>query len=225
MKKPTILLIGLFCLFNSSAIAQESTSTKTFNIYYNFYESSLFHDLESMYRIGDISLALEITSDKKLSHEFEWMPFHLSKSKYTEMRTVNEQEEIIAGNNQTIYNTRAAYHLNYSVVDLSAFEFVVGFSTQLFFERQDVNPPSSLFFPKTYTKAGAIFGFTPGINIPLSEKFDFSFDVPVGLFGLTYNRSKMDDPALPQDQRTQTDTSAELAYQGFQAKIGIGYKF
>jgi hypothetical protein len=90
----------LLVLIAASASTQEKSNEVNFKIYYNFnssifnhtypysdYEySKLFPNIKN-YKIGDLSLALQLKSPKKFFSEFELMPVSFQKTKFTETAT------------------------------------------------------------------------------------------------------------------------------------------
>jgi hypothetical protein len=230
----------LLVLIVISAKTQEKSNEVNFKIYYNFnssifnhtysysdYEySKLFPNIKN-YKIGDLSLALQLKSPKKFFSEFELMPVSFQKTKFTETATPSGPGygPMIEGNGLVRFNSYFRYQLNYTIVDKKHFDFYCGLSTLIFTDVTKFEYYTSTNFPKKFTEIGGIFGITPGFEIPLTHMLKFSLDVPIGILGLRNGRYKIDDPTVNEIERNQNDFVVELGNQGFQIRAGLGIVF
>lgn len=240
MKINVSLTLAILCCVVINSQAQEKESKKVeLRVYYNYEQSNYketfdyvaydylnIHPEITNYSLGDISIGLILNRNEKTSHEFEIMPFSFNKNKLIETYTESEEDSWAFGSRGSkVIKSRLRYQYNYTFFDKSKIDFYLGFSSMLSYFYQDFNAYNSLSFPKSYSQIGLILGLTPGFKIPLAEKLNFTFDVPIGILGLNYRRMKNEWAELPLNQQTQSTISGEVWNQGFQVRAGLGFTF
>lgn len=229
--------LSFILLFLTSFVnAQENT---TFKIYYNF-DKTVFNtmfDMENQnyaafeydlnaFSLGELSLAVNIRNSARWAQEFEIMPlsFHKTDFQYTQITRTFEINET-KSENFSMWKSRLRYQLNYYLVSGNKIDFYFGLSSSLNYQLFAKNPRDSRSFKNSLTKAGIVIGITPGIEIPVSEKLNFTVDGTYGILGLNLKRQNAQNPSLSMEDRKQNKFSMELGKQGYQVRIGLGYKF
>jgi hypothetical protein len=234
----TASLSFIFLFIIGIASAQEPSNT-TFKIYYNFNKTvfNTTFDLENdnyaafkydlnAFSLGDLSLAVNIRNNDRWAQEIEFMPlsFHKTDFKYSQITRTFQAIEI-KSENFSMWKSRLRYRLNYYLVSGNKVDFYFGLSSALNYQLFAKNPSNSYDFKNRLTKAGLVIGITPGVEFPVSEKFNFTIDGTYGILGFNLKRQNAQNPTLSMEDRKQTNFSVELWEQGYQVRFGLGYKF
>lgn len=232
----TLLIAILSCIIFSSQ-AQEKESNVELKFYYNFSRSLFdhkfpFHSDDFQYirpevsnnNLGEFSLGIIFNKNFPFSHELEIMPLSLNKSTLFEDNiAVDMHDWEFKKDGNFALNSRLRYQINYNFQEKTKFDFYIGFSSMLSYYHQKYGGYNSFDFQKKYNQVGIILGLTPGFKVPISDKLNFSFDVPVGIIGLNYRRLNYENPTIPHNEKIQNAFSGELWYQGFQVRAGLGF--
>jgi len=154
------------------------------------------------------------------------MPASFHKTKQIkENGTENEVPAVISGKEIATFNSRLRYQMIYKIIDKEKLNLNFGVFSQLFLHHDDFNSYVSTGFGESFTSYGINLGFTPGVEIPVSNRIDLSFDFPIAFFNISNGRYKTENPAIPLENRKQNELNSEFGYQGFQARVGLGFKF
>ena len=227
----------ILLLLTSFVNAQESATT--FKVYYNFSKTvfNTSYDLESnnysaieydlnTFSLGELSLAVNIRNNARWAQEIEFMPlsFHKTDFQQTQIeRSIASAE--LRSETFNVWKSRMRYQLNYYLVSGNKIDYYLGLSSALNYQLFAKNPRNSYEFRNRLTKAGLIIGITPGIEFPISEKLNITVDGTYGILGLTINRQNTENPSLSMADRKQNNVNIDFGRQGFQARVGVGYKF
>lgn len=238
MKQNLFLLFIPICIFYNRTFAQEVNSSKyEFKVYYNAYVNTYRQSLENFDKnyseittdinssnAGDFSFALIVKPKNSFFHEFELMPASFHKTKLIK-ESVNNNTARFVGKSISTFNSHARYQLFYGLIQKERFNLNLGLFSQAFVHYDDFTSYVSTEFPESFTSYGMILGFTPGIVIPFSKTLDLSIDFPVGIYGISNNRYKTENPVIPLENRIQKKLKSEFGNHGFQARVGLGIKF
>ncbi len=238
MKKAAALSFILLISMNLLN-AQETLPNTTFKIYYNFSKTvfNTMFDMENQnyaafeydlnaFSLGELSLAVNIRNNARWAQEFEIMPlsFHKTDFQHTQITRTFEINET-KSETFSMWKSRLSYQLNYYLVSGNKIDLYLGLSSALNYQLFAKNPKNSYEFKNRLTQAGLVIGITPGIEFPISEKINFTVDGTYGILGLNMKRQNTQNPSLIMADRKQNNFSAELGKQGYQVRIGFGYKF
>ncbi len=238
IKKYTLLFI--FLIIYCSNISASSDSTKkvrNFKIYVN----SKYYEPEDIYtqngytyttdgydfKFGNISLALETKKRKKISHEFELMPFSFEVN---QTKTTITKEEIgyndLTGGSTTIsYEASLRYQFNYYILhnNDSKLRPYIGFSTRFYYSSILNKPLTSSAFRSRTTFFYLPVELLPSLDIRLSEKMYFNINIPIELNRFKIGYEKIDDPQLPEKLRSTTTPRGVLLPKIFHLRFGLCY--
>ncbi len=235
MKKFILLILTTLMLqFHSNA--QNEKQKTQLKFYYNFNRINFYETFDfiendyiwispevTTHSAGELSIALLLNSKSSITHELELMPFALSNTGLVKTFAYpDDYEWNIVQKESTSWNTRFRYQLNYPVITKEKFRSYLGLFSMVNYFQSNFKAYTTSDFPERYSKAGIVFGLTPGMEFTLSEKLNLSIDVPVGVYGLNLNSMKYELPSLPASERNQSKLSSELWHQGFQVRIGFG---
>jgi len=228
----------ILLLLTNFVSAQESSNT-TFKIYYNFSKTvfnttfglenqnyaAFEYDLNA-FSLGELSLAVTTRNNERWGQEFELMPLSFQKTDFQKTQIVRSIASAeLSSESFNVWKSRLRYQINYYVVSGNKIDFYLGLSSALNYQLFAKNPRNSFEFKNKLTKAGIAVGITPGIEFPVTEKLNITVDGTYGILGLNLKRQNTENPSLSMADRKQNNFSIDFGRQGYQARVGAGYKF
>lgn len=174
--------------------------------------------------VGEFSLGVIFNNNTPVSLEFEIMPFSMHNSAFYEDIGGNDTHIwLYTKVKQTAMNSRLRYQMNYVFEQTKKIVFYIGLSSMLSYYYQKDAAYTTNGYTKKYNQIGMILGLTPGFKVPISEKLNFTFDIPVGILGLNYKHMNNPSLVINESEQQQGIFTADLWYQGFQVRAGIGF--
>jgi hypothetical protein len=237
--KRIIALSFLLLILTNFLSAQEKSSNTVFKVYYNFSKSvfKTTFDLENQnysaveynlnaFSLGELSFAVNIRNNPSWAQEFELMPLSFQKTDFQQTQIVRSSANAeLNSETFSMWKSRLRYQLNYYLVNDSKVDIYLGLSSFLNYQLFVKKPRNSFEFNNRLTKAGIIVGISPGIEFPVSEKLNFTVDGTYGLLELHLKRHNTGNPTFIMNDRIKNNLSAEFGRQGYQVRVGLGYKF
>lgn len=221
-----ILLVGLHSMTDAQDI--DASQKRIFKLYLNgsYYNRTEHADLkneEMQFQLNGLSIALEIKRNKFISHEFEILPIFI---KVTDSKTYlfNEDlETLTAGSKNTNLGSAFRHQMNHSFLTNKKIDPYIGLSSQLFMDFNKSIPATSNVFERSELDIGVIFSVVPGININLNKRLAVNLNVPMGLWEIKYNKTNLENPAIPPNEQTNSKLVTEFIPKQLRFRLGISY--
>lgn len=83
-------------------------------------------------------------------------------------------------------------------------------------------PKSSLGIPLTYHQIGFDLRIIPATTLQLTSRLQLQLAFPVGLLANRWNFSKLENPILPEGERSQNSYESEFGFNDVQIRVGLG---
>ncbi len=100
----------------------------------------------------------------------------------------------------------------------------LGFSATPFFTWSKRIPSTSNEFMTSTTSVGLYLSVIPGIEYRLGEKWFIDFDVPLAVVTSRYTLFTVDNPVIPQHERTQGTIGFYNGPVGVAIRLGVGFR-
>ncbi|MBN8682446.1 MAG: hypothetical protein J0L99_07330 [Chitinophagales bacterium] len=88
----------------------------------------------------------------------------------------------------------------------------------------DMKSQDPAFFSEERRYYDIQFGLTPRFSLPLGKRFDLNVSMPVQLFQMRFDYSKIDNPALTPAQQENTTFDFGALYPLAQFRVGLGWQ-
>ena len=239
-----IIKIGIFagCLFflGQTTFAQDKIANEL-KIYTNYgwnsneqrvgFDSTLNSPIiqkNNAFDLGYVSPAIAFSTKRGNFHELELSRLQINQSDgITEIDYGGEYPQIIAGEKVTNIFIALRYEYNLFFIKKDAakkWHPSVGFAARPFYSRYTFNPKLSTVFSSKESNTGVLFSIVPRIAYNLSERWYLDLNVPINAGVLKIRNRRVDDPAIPQNQRSITTIDAEVFPSEYLVRFGVGLR-
>jgi len=237
MKNILLLVLILVSLISFSQNETENlTKTRLLKIYVNFnsYETetidhySTYSTIEegNFITYGKISFALETIKKKKISHEFELMPFFISMNKSLETRYYYGSGNSISSGGEKVICLEAygRYRINYCFSNYNkGFRPFIGLSTGLFYNQTFFRPQIATTFPSGITCFTVPVEVVSGFDVKLHDRLRLAFDIPINLNNIVFEYEYNDNPTYPEKLRSSKVLYGVFLPKAYNIKLGLCY--
>ena len=241
LKSASLVISGLiFSNFYSTTFAQE-TNQNQLKLYSNFGWSSETRTVgfdtttntpivttSKSNDLGYFTPAFAFATAKGNYHEIEFSKLQINKtSEVTLIDPNNQFPTVIEGERKT--NFLIAFRYEYNLVLFKQKEGKkitpsLGFAARPFYSNSSFQPVLANQFSSGETAAGILLSIVPRLNYNIGEKWFLDLDIPLNLAQLSIKNSRLDNPALPVNQRSVTTLDANLFPSQYLIRFGLGLK-
>lgn len=175
---------------------------------------------------GNLSFAVEWNTGSKFFQEIDWQPLQINSIDDNTVIFLNNSDYMITDSEKhTETKTAFRYQLSYGFFKERKWSPYLGISSQLSYFRENSKPKTSLSFPMKSTNYNLYFTLVPGIKYSISDRFFADINVPIGILNHEIIRNHYDNPSIPSDQRSFSNSRTTFLPKKDQLRIGIGYLF
>ena len=222
----------IFLLFSLNVAGQEYfifVNHNTILEQYNFEirEDQTSQGLEGntiksyMFQKGIFSINYSRINNKILT-EYTLMPFHI---KYDEYLIENKENNIYYGYTTSYIRSNFTYKISYTFRDLTRkFRPYLGVGVGLFYENQRYYPKRMSHFPRKINKFSFSGIFNVGFNYQITERLFFNLQIPINLIEYYFIFDEIENPIIPQNERTKKDEGFIFMPEKYLFKLGIGFR-
>ena len=241
LKSASLVISGLFLSnFYSNTFAQES-KTNQLKLYSNFgwssetrtvgFDTTTNAPIVTTTKSNDLGYftpAFAFATAKGNYHEIEFSKLQINKTSQTTVIDPNNQfPQVIDGEHKT--NFLIAFRYEYNLVlfkqkEAKKFTTSIGFATRPFYSNSSFRPVLSNQFASGETAAGMLLSIVPRINYNFGEKWFLDLDVPFNIAQLSIKNNRLNNPALPVNQRSVITVYGELFPSQYLIRFGLGLK-
>ena len=241
MPTPMFLRSGLLLVLLAiitSLTAQETTATRTLNIYTGF---SLGEEiLSTSYDVGTgerttqaertfaadgFSLGLTLPAKGRTFHQFDVAQLIFNRRRTETFQVLNDPN-VIEGLAERL-RTDHRIHLRYSrnaalrAADEKV-QIYLGIGSLVYFEAARFRPSIPTAFPEYRRDLGLRAQLIPRIRFPLNERMFVESFLPISVAQLELDRVRIENPLLPVEQQIEQSFLFDFFPPAFEFRVGIG---
>ncbi len=231
------LVFALALLITMQAVqAQEDKKVLSFKVYLNgsyqelsnreYYSLSDYQPYNytgSKYNFGGLSLALEIASDKFVSHEFELNPFNYSRND-NKLTYKNEYEGIRTGDISTTISSAFRYQVSHYFMSDRMINPYLALSGMIYYEYWT----SEQYLSTSYNQYAHHLQFNlsliPGVKVNVTDRFALVLDIPFQLYRIDHYSIDNGNPTLPLDIRVISNSGELFLPAEYCLRLGASFK-
>jgi hypothetical protein len=188
--------------------------------------SSSSESLSNKTNFTRASIALQITSKNKLTHEIEFMNPELSKSTDNPLFPFNYKLNITQLAYNSITTVSARYTVSKTVYSLNRLNFDLGIGINPYYVLQESISKIPTRYNSYLKYYGASFNVVPEVKFKLMLNLYLDLSVPFKIYDLNSEIFHVSNPSIPIDQQTISEkTSNSFFDKVYTIRIGILYAF
>lgn len=227
----------IICSFAFSVQAQQSEHKRIFSIYNHSIEQDF--DYSYMDRLGiihtyqkedfdhfNIGLGYRIIKNANRFQEFSLVQLNYSKG--DDLYLLDDPDSNIfepsAGNFSREVNLRLRWEYGLNVPLNNNDKIIPGISVGIdpFWNYYRNVPKTSAGFPVTFHQFGWDLRLLPTTAFQISSRMQIHLSIPIGVVHNRWNRTKVENPILSEDQRNQASFDSDFGVVDWQLRVGVG---
>lgn len=175
-------------------------------------------------KFNRLSLALDIETKNKFTHEIELLIPELSKSTYSIQFPMNYEFRKDYGSTGKVSSYALRYELIISLSDKSKrFTFNPGVGINSYYVYIEFMPDVANAFNRSNKLYGFVFNITPRISYKLTNRFKIDVNVPLKVYDLREDAERIDNPAIPVRQQANSKTHSIFFENAYTIRLGLLY--
>jgi hypothetical protein len=175
---------------------------------------------------GRVSLALNIETAKRVSHEIELLIPEVSKPLDKVQFPMNYEFGKNANFDGNVSSYSVRYELSKAFTDEDQrFTFLPGAGINPYFVNIEYEPNVETSFYHSTTLYGFALNMTPRVKYDVSQRFSIDLNIPLKVYDLRAEHSMVKNPAIPIRQQTNNSESHIFFESAYTVRFGLMYTF
>jgi len=173
--------------------------------------------------LGIFSIAMELNSTERSSHQFEIMPFRFHRQDVNETITEGDNIQIVGEGLTTTFQSVLWYQYIYYFRPDKIIRPYLGPALQLFCKMSSYRPYVSLTYPAGEFDFGLLLAAAPGMDIKLGDKLRLDINLPLGFYDFKLNSVRTDNPTVTLNQRRTSKLTGAIPPGKLNFRVGLCY--